>query len=168
MFLNNQKSSGEPPVGLIVLERCQVEKIPNDVRPFCFSLRKFYTYVAVLSKQYPYTVIMLWLIHTTCKHKYFPNLVFRKVTIPILCNPWQSNEINIEVVIAINGDVIQYSPSRLWLNVVRITCIECELTHLCNSGFRGISHRSFCYYNILIHNTQGCSNGYLKHMCSLV
>lgn len=49
---HNQRPSGDPPVGLIVLERCQVEKIPNDVRPFCFLLRKFNTKLS-LSKQHP-------------------------------------------------------------------------------------------------------------------
>ncbi|XP_065904902.1 type II inositol 3,4-bisphosphate 4-phosphatase-like [Dysidea avara] len=36
---NWDKSSGESPIGVIILERCQVQKSPSDIRPFCFSLR---------------------------------------------------------------------------------------------------------------------------------
>ena len=42
---DNQRSSGDPPVGLILLERCQVEKNPNETRPFCFSLRKLHVFL---------------------------------------------------------------------------------------------------------------------------
>ena len=44
IYVTTQKSSGEPPVGLILLERCQVEKNPNEARPFCFSLRELHMF----------------------------------------------------------------------------------------------------------------------------
>lgn len=37
--LGHWDKSGEPPVGVIILERCHVEKYLNDLRPFCFWLR---------------------------------------------------------------------------------------------------------------------------------